>query len=916
MSLAGRLFFVVVVLVVLALAAAIATTQYIGRQIAYEEASAALSRSAESQANFSAERRLSLERSVSVIAAEPGFTDYLAAALGDDLGFAQGGAPDLRSVQDLFAERRASFDLDLMLLVDAEGFLLARSDLIDAPESRLNEDPLLAAVRDELRPQSGYWRFEDALYQAAAVPVSRDDVLLGTLLVAASVDDAMARAVANAAGAELAFWLPVGDELRLVASSLPERTAAMLSKSVHAEAGIRAAIRNATIIEDREVILEGERWLVHLEPTAAVGVAELGVSSALASESAAFAPFGRILSTLGWTGLIVLGIAIPLSWWLSRRALAPARALVLATERAAAGEYDSELDTGSSDELGRLARAIDGLLSALREKRDTESYIATFSRFVDDAPTGMPAEAMTTAVLPAPNPPRAVRGIVLAVEWPIPSPQLDSSLDPDDEARSRGRGGETTTMDSRSESAAHNPFAGIFSALSQRVAQLPLACAATGAELVEVAGQRAVLLFPEPVEDIAWLAALRAIDEELVGGGCSAAVLEGELLVGDTVTVARPAGLQATAVGAPMQAVLRLLGESRSDRLLLAPAIAERLRQRVDLGESIETVTGSISGRRYPAVGLASLAALPAYEPPLAALPTSELTAAGSVAPGVADRAFNYTSGDRFGSRFELLGCLGAGGMGIVYKARDVELGDVVALKLLRGDALATTAQRERLKDEIRLARKITHPNVLRTFDYGEVDGQPYISMEFVRGVTLRGLLEQSARLPYSAGLRIARQLVAGLDAAHAVGVIHRDIKPENLILEAGGNARLMDFGIARPLRRDPADGQTAEGMYIGTPRYSSPEQLAGGLVDVRADLHAAGALMFEMFSGQVPFPGTTLVEVYMQQIHEGPIPLQSIWAEAPDELVAIIERCLARRVEDRYPSAAELGADLAMLRA
>ena len=147
--------------------------------------------------------------------------------------------------------------------------------------------------------------------------------------------------------------------------------------------------------------------------------------------------------------------------------------------------------------------------------------------------------------------------------------------------------------------------------------------------------------------------------------------------------------------------------------------------------------------------------------------------------------------------------------MGVVYKARDIELDDVVALKMLKAAALLDGEQLERLKSEIKLARRITHPNVLRTFDFGESDGRPYISMEYVRGMTLRYLLRQAGRIPYSAGLRIARQLAAGLGAAHAVGVLHRDIKPENLILEASGNAKLMDFGIARPLRRSEPGSST-----------------------------------------------------------------------------------------------------------
>ena len=176
---------------------------------------------------------------------------------------------------------------------------------------------------------------------------------------------------------------------------------------------------------------------------------------------------------------------------------------------------------------------------------------------------------------------------------------------------------------------------------------------------------------------------------------------------------------------------------------------------------------------------------------------------------------------------------LGAGGMGIVYKARDRELDDLVALKMLKRDLWGDRTQLDRLKSELKLARKITHPNVLRTYDFGEMDGIPFISMEFVRGVTLRYMLDQTRRLPYSAGLRLAKQLCAGLAAAHAVGVLHRDIKPENLILEPTGNAKLMDFGIARPIDR-MTPGQTQAGFIVGTPQYLAPEILKGQEADFR----------------------------------------------------------------------------------
>lgn len=270
--------------------------------------------------------------------------------------------------------------------------------------------------------------------------------------------------------------------------------------------------------------------------------------------------------------------------------------------------------------------------------------------------------------------------------------------------------------------------------------------------------------------------------------------------------------------------------------------------------------------------------------------------------------------GSRLGARYEILDLLGSGGMGVVYKVRDLELGDVAALKLLRSHALQDAEQVERLKEEIRLARRITHPNVLRTFDFGEADGFSFITMEYVRGVTLRALLEQSGKLPYNAGLRIARQLAAGLAAAHEVGVLHRDIKPENLILESGGDLKLMDFGIARPVHRSA--GLTQVGMVVGSPDYAPPEQITGGLLDQRADIYACGVVLSELFCGKRPYRGFSAAEIYMAQMSDEPVKPSTWWPDIPPALEALILRCIAVDPENRYRNAAELERVLAGLKA
>jgi serine/threonine-protein kinase len=294
---------------------------------------------------------------------------------------------------------------------------------------------------------------------------------------------------------------------------------------------------------------------------------------------------------------------------------------------------------------------------------------------------------------------------------------------------------------------------------------------------------------------------------------------------------------------------------------------------------------------------------------------TSERGVGATVAPSERATLSGISPGALLGQRFEVLSVLGAGGMGIVYKARDRELDDLVALKMLKRELWGDASQLDRLKSELKLARKITHPNVLRTFDFGEIDGVPYISMEYVRGVTLRYMLDQTRRLPYSAGLRLAKQLCAGLNAAHSVGVLHRDIKPENLILEPTGNAKLMDFGIARPIER-LAPGQTQAGFIVGTPQYLAPEVLQGQEADARADLYSCGIVFYEIFSGELPFDGPSAMDILVKHLREEPAPPSTRWPEIPPALEAAILKCLRKDPEQRYRSVAELLRDLEALSA
>jgi serine/threonine-protein kinase len=249
--------------------------------------------------------------------------------------------------------------------------------------------------------------------------------------------------------------------------------------------------------------------------------------------------------------------------------------------------------------------------------------------------------------------------------------------------------------------------------------------------------------------------------------------------------------------------------------------------------------------------------------------------------------------------------------MAVVYKARDRQLNDVVALKTLKSESGDNAALLDAMKSEIRLARKITHRNVLRTYDFGEIAGVPFISMEYVRGMTLKYLLQKRERLPFAAGLRILRQVCTALQVAHEQGVLHRDVKPENVMLEPSGNAKLMDFGIASPIRRDEAQDQ----YIVGTPRYASPEQLAGLPVDERTDIYATGVMMYQMFTGRLPFTDfqvDRLLEVKNKEEYRPPAELMPGF---PESIAALIVVCLKHDREARPKNAAVLLAALEQIR-
>jgi len=266
------------------------------------------------------------------------------------------------------------------------------------------------------------------------------------------------------------------------------------------------------------------------------------------------------------------------------------------------------------------------------------------------------------------------------------------------------------------------------------------------------------------------------------------------------------------------------------------------------------------------------------------------------------------TMGSTFAGRYQVIEELGHGGMGRVYKVFDTDIKEKIALKLLRPEMALDKETVERFSNELKLARKISHRNVCRMFDMGKAEGTTFITMEFVPGEDLKKFIRKSGQLGAGRTVLIAKQVCEGLAEAHHLGIVHRDLKPQNIMVDEDGNARIMDFGIARSLS---GKGITGAGVLIGTPEYMSPEQVEGKEVDQRSDIYSLGVILFEMVTGHVPFEGDTPFTIGVKHKSERPRNPRELNAQLPEDLSRVILRCLEKDKAKRYQRAEELRIDL-----
>jgi len=852
-SLASRIALVSVGLVTLAVVLAVGGATLIGQRVADSAITDSLSTSQSTQRYLQETTAREVALTSDLLAADPHFTAYLVEAIRG--GLTSDSGIDTRSILDQVDARRAEMGFDFAMMLDQNGQVLVRTDRPSrGDESRANH-PMVATVMEELIPDYGPWQEGNRLYSAAVVPVTTAFELVGFLVTGMLIDSTVANQIKQVTGVDIAFVSTTDQGQELIASTLDNNHNDTLLAALSGPA--REGLLAGQAIDRLDVTIDGENWVGRVEPILDRGGSVLGAVITIDSLDAKLAGHRSIRNAMIGAGAVAILVALLLSIVVARRIARPVSALAEVADQAAQGDYEQSIDTKGRDEVGTLSRAISRLLADLREQQEIAGYVSDLSRHLENSDAQNPSRDQgVTSMTEAP---RSGPAVILALEW---------VADQQDEADS--------TLES----------------LKQWLPDLESLARKNGAHVAPGGGAKLYLIFSagEQAGLTDALGGLRTLLDQRSDPPAMA------LANGDIVSADLNLGPTRSPViaGRPVFHCERLLAEAGPRRLLISPPAHKQLGSRLKRsGAGTEIIEGLRSQKRFY-----ELKPWPQTDEAAATLPTA---GESSIPPGTRTPV---RPGSVLGDRYEILEPLGSGAMGMVFKAHDRKLDDVIALKMLSPAVVADPENLERMKSEIRIARKITHPNVLRTHDLWEQDGQPMIAMEYVRGIALSQLLERSGRLKLAAGLRVCSQVLKGLAAAHQAGVLHRDIKPANIILDQSGNARLMDFGISHPIRTSTASESDSRAKIVGTANYMAPEIVTGGEVDERSDLYAMGVMMFEVFTGALPYRGGTAMEICTAHVKEpAPSPSES-WQEIPDTLEQIIMICMDKNPDRRYASA------------
>lgn len=758
---------------------------------------------------------------------------------------------DQVTVLDSIEEYQNLLAFELAVVLDRNGRVLTRTDSPDASGEDLSASPLVAVALEE-REAFGVWHQGGKLYHAAAVPLVRKFDLVGYIIVAFSINDTLALQVQRSSGAETLY---------LANSPAPEVVATTLNPGLSSEV-ITALRRSGDVLSEvtqkgqrvSEVALdlEGRQFLAFLAPLEDAAGQPIGASVSMTALDVRRSVYRQILMVLGVLALVSSVIALMLSSLLSRRLSKPVETLSTAVDQAAMGNLEVTIPP-LPGVFGAMGDGLTQMLSAMREKIALEYFVGRVVRY-------LPEPAKSSAV----EQPKARQVALLAVEMRrFANPKI--GYDAEENISRLGRDLQRISKvvaTHRGQVGAAYGHRALATFEGEGYAFRALAAAA---EVLLILSERETV-FDEPEPPVVALTSGPVITGPVVWGDQPVNAIAG-------VPIQQLEGLTREATPGEIYFTKNLYGE-----------LAELLQR---TGLQVRSQRGMLSPQPLLLLSAADAAQATGVTHTPVEAGASERRSLSDIRPGTV-----------LGSRFDVLAEIGAGRAGLIIKARDREYGDLVTLKMLKPEVVSDTARFERIRNVIRLARNIHHPNVLQVLDFGEADGIPFVSLEFVRCLTLRFLLDQGTQIPVVAALRLSRQIGFGIQAGHQERLLHLGLKPENVLVDGSGGVKLMDFGLSQPPPSNAADISA---------RYLAPEQLNGGQGDQRIDIYSYGAIMYEMFAGQPPIQGGSSNEIRQKLALEDPAPPSTLCAEMPPALEQIIMRCLAKGPDQRFASVNEV---------
>ena len=886
-----KLFGLTALLIVIVVGVAVGITIQRANRVAQTSVNKSITSAAKLFKEFEADRLKGLESVTGIMGSDPNFVAYIQAAFAgeppasetapadpaapaatpDTAPATEPAAPpalDLVSINDTLSEQRTRLGVDVMMLLDDQGVLIARTDdpmvASASKEDLYNKTPLVKQIVDDASVErtSGVLRLGNKLFHAAVAPVGAGarGVRIGYLVNAFAIDETFANRIAESTNAAVVFGTKGAQSMTVRSSDAPSVSPQSLPQKKTAE----TTVDQSTYIFTMEPLVSGRDVL--------------GSAIFLRSLDRELAPFREIENAMLIGGGIALLLAFLFSWLIAKRVTRPIERLAGIAQAVTAGDYSVDPPSDRNDEVGILGRSFGKMMNSLRDKAELEQLYADMAEKADEVAAGKPPEAA-----------KRDEGTVLVTDL-------------------RG-------LSAVGGSDAETVIATVERAMRIQQAEVVRQDGAVR----ELDGHRLVAVFRGDRGIIHAIRAARAINEELalqfgsktpmsIGIG----IATGEFVTG-SVNLDNESGL-AIVGDAPLLALL-FAWHAPSGYAYVSYETAQAAGGEVLSSATREEVRLKWLPQPLPVASLPLVSVTTGMMRSMGAASDGatmkmDATAAGTTAPGSphADLALGHL----FANRYKIEQILGRGGMGVVYKAVDSQLDETVAIKTLPGDVMTRSPEDlERFKREIRLARKITHRNVLRTFDYGEAEGVYFISMEFVRGYTLSELLDEAPnrQMPSRAAVGISRQICRGLHAAHEQGIIHRDIKPGNVLIDAKGEVKLMDFGIAR--MAEAPEAMTQAGLIIGTPHYMSPEQIQGNQLDPRSDVYSMGILIYEMLVGHRPFESSSLTGVLTAHITEAARPPIELRPDVGREVNGIVMKCLTKDPKARYADAGALLADL-----